>query len=210
MSHDENAGAEMVRAARLGGMPAEILYHGYIADATRRLGQRWDRDEASSAEVVLGAGRIYAILRELRTVFLAEHLAAPPGAEAVIACVPGDVHGIGATIVADTLRRKGWDITLLLGRSHSSLVEEIAGHRPTMVVLSIAQSAMTFAVARLIVALRVRCPQVWVMVGGPVVTEDPNVARIVDADAAARSIDEGAALLELHLDALNRLRSDRA
>jgi hypothetical protein len=49
-----------------------------------------------------------------------------------------------------------------------------------------------------------------VLVGGPVVTEDPDVARIIDADAAARSIEEGAALLESHLDALNRLRSGRA
>jgi hypothetical protein len=79
-----------------------------------------------------------------------------------------------------------------------------------MVVLSVSQSSLTFAAARLIVALRVRCPQVWVLVGGPVVTEDPDVARIIDADAAARSIEEGAALLESHLDALNRLRSGRA
>jgi MerR family transcriptional regulator, light-induced transcriptional regulator len=210
LSNDEQAGAEMVRAARLGGMSADVLYHGYIAEATRRLGQRWDRDEASSAEVILGAGRIYAILRELRVVFLAEHLVAPPGAEAVVASVPGDVHGIGTSIAADTLRRKGWNISLLLGLNHSALVEEIAALKPTMVVLSLSQSPMTFAVARLIVALRVRCPQVWVLVGGPVITADPDVARLVDADAGASSIDEAVALLERHLDALNRLRSDHA
>ena len=115
VSHDDQAGAEMVRTARLGGMPADTLYHAYIAEAARRLGQRWDRDEATAAEVILGAGRVYSILRELRTVFLAEHLVAPLGAEAVFASVPGEVHGIGATIAADTLRRKGWDITLVLG-----------------------------------------------------------------------------------------------
>jgi methanogenic corrinoid protein MtbC1 len=210
ISYDDHAGADMVRAARLAGMPADGLYHGYIGEAARRLGQRWDRDEATATEVILGAGRIYAILRELRAVFLVEHLDAPPGSEAVIACVPGDMHGIGATIAADSLRRRGWDIALYLGLSHSALVEEIAGRKPTMVVLSVSQSSLTFAAARLIVALRVRCPQVWVLVGGPVVTEDPDVARIIDADAAARSIEEGAALLESHLDALNRLRSGRA
>lgn len=210
ISHDDHAGPDMVRAARLHGMPAEIIYHGYIAEAARRLGQRWDRDEATATEVILGAGRIYAILRELRTVFLAEQLTAPHGAEAVIACVPGDMHGIGATIAADSLRRKGWDITLCLGFTHSPLVEEVARKKPTMVVLSVAQTSLTFAAARLIVALRVRCPQVWVLVGGPVITDDPEVARIIDADAAARSIEQGAQLLEQHLDALNRLRSDRA
>lgn len=210
VSHDESAGAEMVRIARQGGMPAEVLYHSYIAEAVRRLGQRWERDEATAAEVILGAGRVYAILRDLRTVFLAERLTAPLGAEAVIAAVPGEVHGIGATIAADTLRRKGWDITLLLGLGHTALVEEIARLKPAMVVLSIAQSSMTFAVARLIVALRVRCPQVWVMVGGPVISHDPDVTRIVDADAGASSIDEAVVLLEQHLVELNQLHSDRA
>jgi MerR family transcriptional regulator, light-induced transcriptional regulator len=210
VSHDEFAGAEMVRTARLAGMPADVLYHAYIAEAARRLGQRWERDETTAAEVILGAGRVYAILRELRTVFLAEYLDAPPGAEAIFASVPGEVHGIGATIAADTLRRKGWDITLLLGLGHSALVDEIARLRPTMVGLSMAQSSMTFPVARLIVALRVRCPHVWVLVGGPVIADDPEVARIVDADAGARSIDEGVALLEGHLADLNRLLSERA
>ena len=210
VSHDDQAGAEMVRTARLGGMSADTLYHAYIAEAARRLGQRWDRDEATAAEVILGAGRVYSILRELRTVFLAEHLVAPLGAEAVFASVPGEVHGIGATIAADTLRRKGWDITLVLGLGHSALVEEIVRLKPTMVGLSMAQSAMTFPVARLIVALRVRCPQVWVLVGGPLITEDPDVARIVDADAGARSIDEGLALMESHLADLNRLQCSRA
>jgi MerR family transcriptional regulator, light-induced transcriptional regulator len=208
LSHDDTAGSDLVRAARLGGMPADVLYHGYICDAARRLGQRWDRDEATAAEVILGAGRIYGILRELRAVFLAEHLVAPPGAEAVFASVPGDVHGIGVTIAADTLRRKGWEVTLLLGLGHSALVERIAEKKPKMVCLSLSQTSMTFGLARLIVALRVRCPQVWVLAGGPVVSADPEVARIVDADAAARSISEAVDLLESHLDALNHLRSE--
>lgn len=210
LSMDDRAGSDMVLAARLGGMSADHLYHAFIAEAARRLGQRWDRDEATSAEVILAAGRIYTILRELRTVFLAEHLGAPPGSGAVFAAVPGEVHGIGATIAADTLRRKGWEITLLIGHGHSALVEEVAARRPTMVGISVTQSAMTFAVARLIVALRVRCPQVWVLVGGRAVAEDPDLARIVDADAGARSIEEGMALMEAHLDALNLLAKGRA
>jgi MerR family transcriptional regulator, light-induced transcriptional regulator len=210
MSQDETAASEMVRASRLGGMTADVLYHVYIAEAVRRLGVRWERDEATSAEVVLGAGRVYAILRDLRAVFLAEQLTAPPGAEAVFAAVPGEVHGLGATMAADALRRKGWDITLILGLGHGSLVEEIARLRPAMVGISIAQSSMTFAVARLIVALRVRCPQVWVLVGGPVIADDPDVTRIVDADAGAATIDDGIALMNAHLAELNRLHSDRA
>jgi hypothetical protein len=60
------------------------------------------------------------------------------------------------------------------------------------------------------VALRVRCPQVWVVVGGAAVAADPDIVRLVDADAGARTIDEGVAQIESHLADLNRLLSDRA
>lgn len=205
LSGYDTAAADLVQAERLGGMSADTLYHHYIAEAARRLGLRWERDEATAAQVILAAGRVYAILRDLRTVFLAEHLTAPPGAEAVFASVPGETHGIGATIAADSLRRKGWDITLRLGLGHDALVDEIARLRPTMVGLSASLPTMTFATARLIVALRIRCPQIWVLIGGPIVAYDPDIATLVDADAAAADIDTGADLMAAHLTELNRL-----
>ena len=205
LSGYDTAAADLVQAARLGGMTADMLYHSYIAEAARRLGIRWDRDEATAAQVILGAGRVYAILRDLRTVFLAEQLTAPPGAEAVFASIPGETHGIGATIAADTLRRKGWEITLRLGLGHEALIDEIARLRPTMVGLSASLPTTTFAIARLIVALRIRCPQVWILIGGPIVAHDPDIATLVDADAAAADIETGAQLMAAHLEDLNRL-----
>lgn len=205
LSGHDTAAADLVQAERLGGMPADTLYHQYIAEAARRLGVRWERDEATAAQVILGAGRIYAILRDLRTVFLAAQLTAPPGAEAVFVSVPGETHGIGATIAADTLRRKGWDITLRLGLGHDALVEDIARLNPTMVGLSASLPGMTFAAARLIVALRIRCPQVWVLIGGPIVAYDPDIATLIDADAAAADIETGAALMAAHLAEMRRL-----
>lgn len=205
LSPDDAAAAEMVRAARLAGMPAAVLYHIYIAGAARLLGERWDRDEASVPQVIIGAGRVYGILREMREAFLTERLTAPPGAEAVFASIPGETHGIGITMAADTMRQNGWEITLRLGLGHAALVEEIAELAPTMVGLSSALSSSTFAIARLIVALRVRCPQVWILLGGHAAAIDPEIAALVDADAAAADIDTGAALMAAHLERLNRL-----
>lgn len=205
LSRDETAAADLVREARLGGMPTDTLYHVYIAGAVRQFGERWERDEATSAQVVLGAGRVYVILRELRTVFLSEHLVAPPGAEAVFATVPGEVHGLGVTIAADTMRRKGWDIALRVGLGHDALVDGIAALKPTMVGLSASSPRMTLPTARLIVALRVRCPQVWIVLGGQMVANDPDVVHAVDADAGAEDVDHGVELLAGHLGHLNAL-----
>jgi methanogenic corrinoid protein MtbC1 len=186
-------------------MSAQTLYHDYIAGAVRLFGERWELDQATSAQVVLGAGRVYAILRDLRTVFLAEHLVAPPGAEAVFATVPSEVHGLGVTIAADALRLKGWEIALRLGLQHDVLVEEIARLRPTMVGLSASMPSDTLPTARLIVALRMRCPQVWILLGGGLVAHDPDIGSAVDADAVARDLHDGEAKLAAHLAALNRL-----
>ncbi len=205
LSPDAGAAADLVRAARLSGMSAQKLYHGYIAGAVREIGARWERDAASSAQVVLGAGRVYAILRDLRAVFLVEELIAPPGAEAVFATVPGEVHGLGTTIAADMMRLKGWTITLRLGYDHEALVDQIAALRPKMVGLTLASPWNTLAAARLIVALRMRCPQVWIILGGPLVAEDPEVVGAVDADAGALDLEDGATKLAAHLGELNRL-----
>lgn len=204
-SQDDLAAAELVRQARQGGMPVDTLYHVYIAGAVRQCGERWERDEVTAAQVVVGAGRVYAILRELRTVFLSEHLVAPRGAEAVFATVPGEVHALGVTIAADAMRRQGWDIAVRVGLGHDALVEEIAALRPTMVGLSASMPGDILPAARLIVALRVRCPQVWILLGGGLVAKDPEVAQAVDADAGAADIEAGARLMAEHLDLLNRM-----
>lgn len=205
MSEDESAAPEMVRLARLAGMTANVLYFGYIAEAVRMLGVRWEHDEATVSQVIIGAGRVYGILRELRTVFLSERRSHPPGAEAVFAQVPGESHTIGVTMAADFMRRRGWEVTLKLGLSHVELVDEIARLQPTMVGLSASTLEQTFALARLIVALRVRCPQVWILVAGQIVPLDSHLRDLVDADTVAGTLDEAANALERHLAELTRL-----
>ena len=210
LSQDVTAGADLVQVARRGGMSADTIYHQYLARAVRMFGERWERDEATAAQVILGAGRVYAILRDLRTVFLTEHLIAPPGAEAVFATVPGEVHGLGVTFAADTMRLRGWDVTLRVGLAHDALVEELARMRPTMIGLSASLPSHTLPTARLIVALRVRLPHVWILLCGGIVAQDAEIGNVVDADASAADLETGAACLEDHLAQLNTLIARRA
>jgi methanogenic corrinoid protein MtbC1 len=209
VSPDDTAAAEQVRVARLGGMSADTLYFDYIAEAVAQLGVRWERDETTVSNVIIGAGRVYGILRELRSVFLTERLPHSPGAEAVFAQVPGEIHTIGVTMAADTMRRRGWEVDLRLGFTHDALIDEIARMQPMMVGLSASTLPQTFALARLIVALRVRCPQVWILVAGQIVPLDSHLCELVDADAVAGTLDEAAAALEGHLAELTRMKSRR-
>ncbi len=168
-----------------------------------------EEDRLTVSDVIIGAGRVYGILRELRTVFLAERLPHTPGAAAVFAQVPGEIHTIGVTMAADAMRRRGWEVDLRLGLNHDALVSEIARMQPAMVGLSASTLQQTFALARLIVALRVCCPQVWILVAGQIVQQDGHLRDLVDADAVAGTMDEAASALTAHLEELTRMSERR-
>jgi hypothetical protein len=98
LSHDDEAGAEMVRTARMAGMPADVLYHAYHrrgrAPDWPALGPR--RGIGCRSHPGCRAG-LCDPARPARRSFLAEHLVAPPwGRGDLCQSVPGEVHGIGA------------------------------------------------------------------------------------------------------------------
>ena len=72
-SVDDEAAADIVLRARLNGMSVDMVYLGLLAGAARRLGERWDEDRTTSAQMTIAAGRIYAIMRGLRQAFTSDH-----------------------------------------------------------------------------------------------------------------------------------------
>lgn len=198
LGFDESAATEIVMEAHAAGASVETLYIGYLADAARRLGRWWDEDRISSVEVVIGAGRIYAIMRGLRRLF-------GPGPSrghryrALFASVPGETHLLGVAMAADLLTIHGWEIDLRAGLDHDALVEEIGHNSYPIIGLSASNSRTLFPLARLIVALRVSNPGAWILVCGGITGIEPEVAHMVDADAAAPDLASAEAMMEDYL-----------
>lgn len=196
LSSDNDAGHELVMAARTNGMPIETLHLAYIAEAARMLGTRWENDEASVSQVIIGAGRIYGILRTLRELFVSVRLQRPDRYRAAFASTPGEIHTLGVTMAADHLRRKGWQIDMKAGLTHDALVEAISQDDYPVIGLSASSPMMIFPLARLIVALRVTNPGAWIMIGGQIVKEEPHIQSLVDADGIVTDIDSAEAQME--------------
>jgi MerR family transcriptional regulator, light-induced transcriptional regulator len=197
LSSDEAAAEQLVMAAAARGMPADTLHLSYIAQAARMMGDRWDDDSATSAEVIIGATRIYAIMRRLRGIFVSAQAQRPDKFRAVFAAAPGETHTIGLTMAADHLRRRGWQIDVKLAMSHEDLVDQI-GHDPYPIIgLSASTPAMIFPLARLIVALRVSNPGAWITIGGHIVDDEPDIVRLIDADARVVTMDDAVAQMEM-------------
>jgi MerR family transcriptional regulator, light-induced transcriptional regulator len=197
LSSDETAAENLVLAAAARGMPPDTLHLSYIAEAARMMGDHWNNDTATSAEVIIGASRIYAIMRRLRGMFVSAQAQRPDKFRAVFAAAPGETHTIGLTMAADHLRRRGWEIDVKLAMSHEDLVDQI-GHEPYPIIgLSGSSPAMIFPLSRLIVALRVSNPGAWITIGGHIVDDEPDIVRLIDADARVVTLDDAVAQMEM-------------
>jgi methanogenic corrinoid protein MtbC1 len=203
LSMDDHEATEIVMEAHADGASVDVLYLGLLAGAARRLGHWWQDDRIASVEVVIGAGRIYAIMRGLRRLF-GPGPSRGDGFRAAFGSVPGETHNLGVAMAADLMTLRGWEIDLRAGLDHDTLVAELGHGRYPIIGLSASTGRMLFPLARLIVALRVTNPGAWILVSGPVVDLEPDVVQLVDADAAARDFTEAEALMEVHVAELRR------
>jgi len=196
LSTEETRAADLVLQAVERRVDVDVLHLAYMGDAARMMGRRWEDDMATSAEVVIGASRIYRILRQLRDRFLSARPLRPDDYRAVFASVPGEIHTLGLTMAADYMRRRGWQVDVRTGLDHVALVDQIGHEDYSVIGLSAGTSAAIFPLTRLIVALRISNPRAWIVVGGSIVHAVPDIVTLVDADAAVLTIEEAVDQLE--------------
>lgn len=195
ISSDPDAALELVLEFRTRGTTTEAIYLGYIAGAARRLGDRWENDEASFVDVSIGASRLYIIMRAMRPQLLAGVPKREDVEPALFASTPGETHTLGVSMAADLFRSRGWAIDLVTGLDHDALVEA-AGHDKYLVIgLSASSERSVVALARIIASLRVASPISSILVSGELATIEPELASLVDADSVA--IDAAAAVGEM-------------
>jgi methanogenic corrinoid protein MtbC1 len=199
LAPEEDLAADMVLRARLDGMSIDMIYLGYLAGAARGLGVRWDEDRATSAQMTVAAGRIYAIMRGLRQSFVADQVLRPAQQRALFASVPGEIHTLGVTMAADWFRRRGWQIDLRTGLSHHDLVAAAEPEAYPVIGLSAGSDRMVFPLARLIVALRISNPRAWIMVSGKIGDAVADICTLVDADGVVEDTEAALTQMQAHL-----------
>ena len=205
---DDAEAANLVRDARLAGMPADTLYYGLVAGAVQQVGDAWSRDHIGMPAMLRTSHRVWRILNDLRDVFV-RFSDRKPGQHAVFAPCPEESHMIGLTMTADDLRRRGWEIELVSSDDHDGLIQEIERRAPISVALGATSAEMTLPLARLVVALRAHIPVVWVMIGGAITTQEPDLLGLTGADAVANTADDAERLMLSHMASLVERRANR-
>ena len=168
------------------GLPMASVYLYLLAPAARHLGVLWTEDRCDFASVTVGLGRLQRLLREYSPAFGTEIGHPPNGRRVLLSQPPDEQHSFGLSMVAEFFRRAGWEVLGGVGGAVHDPSAQVAREWFDAVGFSIGSQTridwLTNRIATVRSASRNR--DVVVMVGGPLFTMDPTLARVVGADVS--------------------------
>lgn len=135
-----------------------------LSRAARRLGQGWEEDRLSFADVSLAVAQIF----RLNQAFRQRHvpIRRSGGRLALFATLPGQPHNLGLVLAAEAFRGEGWDVELCLDTPARVIVDLALRHRPALVGLTLSREDKRHQLAHLIASLRALPVPFRIMLGG--------------------------------------------
>ena len=166
------------------GMPLETLYMELIGPAARQLGEWWTDDLCGFTEVTIGTGRLQQMLRELGLACSSEQASAADVYRLLLLPTPGEQHSLGLSMVSDFFLRAGWDVVCGRRDLIKTPAQQVGSDWFDAIGLSIVATVHIDTLTRTVAAVRrtSRNPHMAVVVGGPVVAEQPELLVGVGAD----------------------------
>ncbi len=146
------------------GTPLPEVISRVVLPALSRIGSLWESAALSAAEE-------HAATELCRYVLLQLFDAVTPdpalGRRALVACVPGEEHALGAQLVAEYLTLRGWDV-FAVGRSapQEDILVAVAKFRPEVLLLSVTMVANLLPARELIEAARAASTKLGIVIGG--------------------------------------------
>ena len=185
LGDDLEAAATYVTIMKDRGLSMETLYVELLEPTARHLGEMWDRDECDFIDVTLGVGR----LQKLLAIFNETYALPLLGDRRVflMATAPGNQHSFGASMIEKLLSAAGWQVEVEYSGDVNQLVEAVSGNWFAVVGLTAGSDAQLEELKSAIVQVRQHSknPLAGVLVGGPMFTQNPELAAIMGADATA-------------------------
>ncbi|MBS2026761.1 MAG: cobalamin-dependent protein [Deltaproteobacteria bacterium] len=160
------------------------LYEAVVTPALREIGERWVSNQLSVADehvaTALAQSAIAAIYPRVRW--------PPRGPPALVGCVEGERHEIGARMVADLLALDGWsEVFLGSDTPLESLADKVRELRPRLVALSVTLPKNREQARRTAAVLREASPGTRLILGGAGVSREAAAELGFDAFAPSAS-----------------------
>jgi methanogenic corrinoid protein MtbC1 len=130
---------------------------------------------------------LHQLLRELSPEFRGDEEEVRDNRRILLATCPGEQHTFGITLVAQFLRRAGWDVWNEFPATHAEIMEIFTHNSFSVVGLSVATDTKLEELTATIRAIRLasRNRGIGILVGGPILLQRPELAAQVGADATA-------------------------
>ena len=165
------------------GFSVPALYMDLIQPAMYEIGRKWQRNEITVAQEHMATALTQFVLARLYELV-------DPQVEVrgrmIVTGVEGELHQLGALMVADSLEWDGW-VTRFLGTNMpcASIVRAIDEFEAAVIGISVTMLFNIPKVYALIDAIKHRFPQLRILVGGAAFRLTPGLWREVGADAFA-------------------------
>ncbi|MES2666042.1 MAG: cobalamin B12-binding domain-containing protein [Pseudomonadota bacterium] len=189
-----------LRLARIG---CADLVDRHVPQAARCLGQGWEDDDLSFAQVSMASARLQALVREAMTGRGAEACAprslAPARQAAVLVTVAGDdQHTLGAVVLTSQLRRRGVSVCLALQPTAAEVTALLRNRRFDGAMVSVGGQGRLACARNMIKLLKsLTDGQMQVAVGGAAMEKVMDLGAATGADLATNDV--GLALRTLGL-----------
>lgn len=175
------------------GMALDTLYLQVLAPAAGMVGQWWQSDQVDFAHGTMGYNHLQDLLVEFSPQFLAQSGHCPePGHRAFMIGQPQAQHALGLMMLAEFFRRDGWQVTSASKMGRFEALSTVANEAFDLVAISVSTSRDLGALRKLIVQMREKSlnPRVAIMVGGPMLAMQPDLATYLGADFSSGSAEQ--------------------
>ena len=185
LSGDRRAATQLILDAVEEGASVADVYLHVLQPTQYEIGRRWQLNQLTVAEEHYCTAAAQLTMSMLYPRIFATNRV---GRRMVAACVGGDLHEIGARMVADFFEMAGWD-TYYLGANTPlpSIVDAVAAQRADVLAISATMTYHVPAVAEVVRAVRDRLVEhaPLILVGGYPFLVDSGLWKRIGADGFA-------------------------
>ena len=185
LNGEQHAAARLILDAVESGVPVKEIYLHVFQTSQREIGRLWQTNRVSVAQEHYCTAATQLIMAQLYPrIFRMEK----NGRRLVATSIAGELHEIGARIIADFFEIEGWDTYYLGANSPTpAIVQAVADRKADVLAVSATMTFHVRAVGELVAAVRgsEAFHGVKVVVGGYPFNVEPGLWERVGADAYA-------------------------
>ena len=182
------------------GQAIEDIYVDVIQESLYQIGSLWERNRITVAEEHMATAIVQSVMAQL---YAQLPVVATTRGNIVITGIQGELHQVGANLVADVLEADGWDVRFLGANvPQPGILAAIDTHHADILGISATMLFSLPQVRALITAVHARygphSPRI--VLGGGAFREQPSLATTLGADGSAVDVRNVSRLMQAVLD----------